>query len=812
MIRSLLISAGSALALCVALATLYTPIAMAQGASEGLQLEEIVVTARKREESLLEIPVAVTAFSAQEIENAGFNSILDIAKGTPGLVFESFSSSPDRQDSVPFIRGVVFDNAFSPLRRTVSVFVDGVSVIGSAKGLSLDDLERVEVIKGPQSAQFGRASFAGAVNYVTKDPGQEFSGKLNLEAAARDEYAIGGSIEGGLGEYFAGRISTRYHNHGGHYRNAIVPGQDLGEEETTSYSATLLFKPNERFRAKLRTMYTELDDGVGASGFFDSTLNTAGLGGLETTYVGQLPSFISSDLGRNTSQADYDLIRGRLDAQAENLYLGGIPDRYGLEAETNRHSLDAAWDINDNLTVSALFGINDEESVALRDIDTSSDMVFAQIVGREYEDTTYEIRLAGSALDDRLQWLIGYSDVELEFRLNGGFAFLQFGGAPNDAFDLDQETSTQGIFGSVDYAFNDQWSVGFEARDQKDEILVKSGGRPGVEGAPVLGAPGEFSSFLPRVTVNFKPVESAMLYVSYSEGNLPGGFNSNFLTLTASQQDEVRQQIPGLGGTFNEETLENIELGWKQSFEKGSLAVALFRMQRTDQLATATALYTNPDFGTDPSEPEFESSTFSSNGAATDVEGVEVEGNWYPDENLSIRATIAYTNAEIAGFPPNGDSGDYFDVFGTHDGFIGTNAERFPEYQASFTGTYTAPLETGFFGDDSNWFLRGDLYWTDEYFLSPSNLGTVPPAVDANLRLGIRNERYTVEAYITNLFDEDAPTAGNHASDLSFNTQFGGPISPPPGRLPGVSTFGVNATIIGLRDKRQFGIRTVWNF
>ncbi len=157
---------GQTVVIAAALLSLTIPTTNAQ----DLVLEEIIVTARKREESLQDVPLSITAFSEEAIAAAGMNSITDVATFTPNL---SYRKSLGRAFDRPAIRGQ------GPIlgAQTVGLFIDGVFVAGTLSSTPLDNVERIEVLKGPQAAAFGRATLAGAINYVTKTPGNEWEGK-----------------------------------------------------------------------------------------------------------------------------------------------------------------------------------------------------------------------------------------------------------------------------------------------------------------------------------------------------------------------------------------------------------------------------------------------------------------------------------------------------------------------------------------------------------------------------------------------------------------------------------------------------------
>merc|ERR1711991_61620 len=150
-----------------------------------------MVTARKRQESLSEIPIAITAITAEEIQASAFKSIVDVQKTAPGLFMETINNENARTVLMPRFRGVTFD-ATSPLQRTSSVFVDGLIVTSGLHSLPITQVERIEVIKGPQSALFGRNTYSGAINIVTARPGEELKGSVEVDFGSRSKASANG--------------------------------------------------------------------------------------------------------------------------------------------------------------------------------------------------------------------------------------------------------------------------------------------------------------------------------------------------------------------------------------------------------------------------------------------------------------------------------------------------------------------------------------------------------------------------------------------------------------------------------------------
>ena len=214
-------------------------------AAQSVAIEEIIVTVRKREESLQDVPLSVTVFSAELIERAGIARIDDIARLTPSLVFEQNFSA---QDTRPIIRGLPATRGRPP----IGVLIDGVDVSseavataggGNLLNLRLIDVDRIEVVKGPQSALYGRVAFGGAINYVTKRPGDEVSGKLNVTAASHGTYEVVGAVEGPVvDEAMSIRLHAGYSRSAGYHENTVsdknIGGYESAQGQSDGFSSS----------------------------------------------------------------------------------------------------------------------------------------------------------------------------------------------------------------------------------------------------------------------------------------------------------------------------------------------------------------------------------------------------------------------------------------------------------------------------------------------------------------------------------------------------------------------------------------------
>jgi outer membrane receptor protein involved in Fe transport len=223
------------------------------------QIEEITVTARKEAENLQEIPLAITAFDEETIMRRGINNLDDLARNTAGLVFDQGITS---QDTRVVIRGL------SPTRgrQNIAFLLDGIDIsseaINTAGGSLLVnprylDFERVEVVKGPQSALYGRAAFNGAINYVSKLPGDEYEASITADVAEYDQYQLNGAIGGPITKTFGLRGFAGYWSEDGYYDNPFTEKENLGGGDGYGLSLSGVWKPAETFSAKMRISWSD---------------------------------------------------------------------------------------------------------------------------------------------------------------------------------------------------------------------------------------------------------------------------------------------------------------------------------------------------------------------------------------------------------------------------------------------------------------------------------------------------------------------------------------------------------------------------
>ncbi|MCC5870403.1 MAG: TonB-dependent receptor, partial [Gammaproteobacteria bacterium] len=489
-------------------------------------MDEIIVTARKREERLQDVPVSVTAISGDFIADAGLTSIRDIADFTPNFSFrESFGRTFDR----PVIRGM--SNILGG--PNTGIFIDGIFVSGSISATELSNVERVEIIKGPQAALYGRATFAGAVNYITRTPTDELQSDITLSVAEYGERELYGSVSGPLVDgqvYYL--LSARHYTYDGHYRNEGTGGGRAGGEESSSLSGALFWTPTDRLDITLRAAYSEDDDDHIAFRLQPSQFNNC---------------FPDAPLGYFCGPVQ------RFDAVELNLDV--LPDP-GLQRDTSRFSLSADLDVG-AVTFTSISSYTRERTRIQRDndfLDTNNNpLIFLPFLSVEafrtfdrsnLYDLSQELRVSSDP-GQRLRWLTGvylYRERESGESGSGVNLFETTPTAP-------RRVTNRAAYGAVEFDLTDQLTASAEIRHARDRIQTESRSTANGE-ERVVDLSNTFVSTTPRATLRYAFSDSLMAYANVARGNKPGGFNTALQA--ADILPEERERL-GEFQTFDEE-------------------------------------------------------------------------------------------------------------------------------------------------------------------------------------------------------------------------------------------------------------------
>lgn len=558
-------------------------------ADDTAEFEEVLVTARLKEESLGDVPISISVISAETLADASVIDVQDLALLTPGLVS---SSAFGRINASPSIRGLV--NAGLGEEQTVAFFVDGIYISGrTGLNASYFGLERVEVSKGPQSALYGRNAFVGAVNYVTKRPTETFEGSVSATVGSND--LVRGLIEmsGPLdGDRLMGRVGFYTSENSGDFANNVPGGIDVGSIETTAAMASLLFRPSGNSEFYVNLSYADETDGAPPHYLVPANVLPAPGSGFPRYFEGEFPA---NEVGFFTNA-----------------------EHQGTERETLRFTLNADIDLNDSLTLQGLTGYNAQEG--FYDFDADYTELFFNRTFEEFDksDFSQEIRLSNLVSGEPVQWLIGASYYSFDDELLARNYLPGFGQTLPDGTLNESTTDSIGVYGSVTVPLGERVTVTAELRYNDEEKTLE---RPGFD----LSA--DWQEFLPRLTVSYAPGDRTLVYGSVARGFKTGGFNT-FDNLFP----EERVYEPESNWTY--------ELGLKGSLADGrfTYGTALYFIDVEDQQVIGL------------SEAGASSNQFTANAAESSSRGVELEANWFVSDALSLTAGYAWTDAEFDDF------------------------------------------------------------------------------------------------------------------------------------------------------------------
>ena len=549
-----------------------------------ITIEEVVVSARKRAENLQEVPIAVTAFTASQIESAGIQRPADFISLMPNVTMVDSANVGDTQVS---IRGIV---STRDAESTFAYVVDGV-LVTNPNGFNeeLMDVSQIEVLKGPQGALYGRNAVAGAIIVTTNRPDEEFEGKVKVGAGNNGSKNASLTLSGGLAEGVLGRVSVSQRETDGHYSNALTGAKSVDFMEDTTVRGRLIWDVNEELSLDFRAGMSEVSGGaINFNAVFAIPAFAAGFG----------PSFFK-DVN------DHEFI-----------FSNNVPGEN--EQETTEFSMKADWD-RDGVDISAILSYSDLEEYLLSDGTSATfygyeltdacqsdratlnntpaglggadrtdlfgdffgpfgvfpgnngaDPDFTGIYGpytptacdgyqyqeRNQSDTSLEIRLTSDD-DSDVSWIAGVYAAEIEreaivaYGADTGNGFLRQGYVapsgpnPTDLMFSDQfDTSVVAIFGQLEFDISDDMEIAVagrydrEARDVRNQVPNEAGSGLNINSSGSInpafaanpnGIPkrsATFSQFQPKVTWSWNAAEDLNLYASWGVGFRSGGFNS----------------------------------------------------------------------------------------------------------------------------------------------------------------------------------------------------------------------------------------------------------------------------------------------
>lgn len=783
------------------------------GERELVVLDEVVVTARRREELLQDIPVAVTALSGNFLREQNITRLEDLGLHVPSLRISSGGTGTN--SPLITLRGqrpstvTITEDPAVPI-----YFADVVLTPTQGTNLAMYDLENVQVLKGPQGTLFGRNSTGGALLFTPQRPGEEFGGYGEVRLGDYDLVHVEGAVDLPVNDTLRFRLAGISIDRNGYQDNvadnSLRGSEQFWDEDSYGVRATMDWTPNDRLSNLATLAYDENDmhnpvpvplafNSDAGLGRLTNAVFNGGASRLGPTIPSQplVDEALARQAGRNWNEIETD-VNGK--DKVENIFLANTTE----------------FELNDALTLKNIFGYRDLDNKSSTDADGTAIPIFGaqtsltlpvtvnppegEVTATQYSD---EVQLLGTAFDDKLDWIAGAfwmsmdGSQSLPTQVLGGNPAWPAGPAPfpvpevqqlwyiaqngflQDSPNGDAENETYAIFGEANYIFNDQWSVTGGLRQTWDDRKMEAKNFSldnttltygcAMKDENNVALPDDdcsrkvdesFDKLTWRSSVNWNPKEDMLLYLSAATGYRSGGFN-----LRGTNNFSLQP--------FEPETVITYELGHKTDWDLGDLAtmrtnLAIYAQEFDDIQKTLSG--TNPDTGA------FE--TFTANAAKADINGVELDVTIAPVDSLVIGLSYSYVDASYSEWERQVSDATGISIVD----FSEAPFVYIPENSATASISYTLPLS----GDIGEVTLMASAYWQDtmntndgsfrwdELGWTNENLQESLATVEAddytvaNFRVdweGVMNSDFDVAVYVNNAFDEEYITGGLSVPD-----------------------------------------------
>jgi iron complex outermembrane receptor protein len=657
----------------------------------GQQLEEITVTAQKREENIQDVPIAITAQTAEMLDRVNIENTDDLSIAVPGMQITRQLNALNT-----FIRGVGTINGAAGSEPSVPVYVDGVyNPFINTNIMEFNNIDRIEVLKGPQGTLFGRNATGGIIHVLTRDPSADpaLRVKVGYGNFATTDVRLYGTA--GLGESIAADLALVYGNREDGFIDNLTLNSEVGDYENLQLRSKWLFTPGD-------------DTEIRLTGFWGSDDGSYGMG------RSFLPGATGAD-GITQNTGDWYAIEHEFDPSYEHDSYGG-----SLQIDHSFGSVDLV-SISAYAQLDGFFHI-DQDGTPARIVEAS--------ISLEDEVFTQELRLQ-SSWDRSWDWILGayYMDFTAKYtplRLDGTIAPV----TPIDIFSTGT-TESLAFFADVQFQLTDAFRLTVGARQTNDDLEQK-GETLFLGGVSLVGPYQQKTDFdepTYRVSLDYRLSDAAMIYGSVSRGYKAGIYN---LVVTGG--------VPA--GALPPEIVDAYEIGYK-----GDLANDRFRLDAAFFIADYQDLQLTT---------LVPGSVVTVNAPSADTMGAEIEGIWVASDALELRFGLSWFDGEYNDFPnapinppatvpPGGNRA-------VNGQAKGNKLMRSPDFTANLIGVYRMPLEGGASLD-----LSGIVEYNDGYYWEPGNRLRQPSytTVNAQAAWTSRDGRYRVSIWGKNLTDEE---------------------------------------------------------
>ncbi len=804
----------------LAMALTAAPLALLPASTAHAQLEEIVVTARQREESLADVPASITAFTQKDIERIGVQRAEDFIALTPGVVMVNTVEVGDTQVNIRGLNGARDGEA------NFAFIVDGILYTNpSAFNREFADLAQIEVLKGPQGALYGRSAAAGAIIVSTRKPTNEFEFDAEVSVAEFDTVTLQSTISGALSEdKLFGRLTVDARDTSGFLTNTFLQDDVVNNFSSESISGRLLWTPNDRLSIDTKLRYADVDAGsIAFNAAFALPAFTGFLGPDAFIDVNDHDFIFTPNVDPDNEQEtieasiklDYDMDWATFTAwslfsdQDQFFIADGTSGAFGFYFG-DQTCLDTTAALAGFQTQSPTFiGPNPGFSLYPPYSPTTCDGY--QYQERNQQDFSVQLQLTSPG-DQRLRWQAGLYALDIE-RTVGVAQLLDDGRSDallprsfvnplTDALVLDDfETSVFAVFGSLNYDVTDRMELSLALRWDREDRDVSNGVPPpsqvvstrinycatlasgfcSFDGVtPLAGTPlnpafitdfttgivtdtiadrsEEFTQLQPKVSLTWDATDNLTLFGSWGIGFKSGGFNNLGSTETIQLFFvDAGASLVAPPEVFDKETSSAFELGFKSRLFNDRVEINGAVFQTDVDDMQFFEFFVGP----------FGLLRVVSNIEEVSLTGAELAINAQLSDSFSINAGVSAIDSEI-------------DVNSSRPFTAGNEAPGVPDLTYNVAAQYVAPLNDKIeFLGRLEYSYQGDTwYHTVQDDIVPATLFGGPPAdfsrsqVDgygiANLRLGLEGETWRVVAFAQNLFDEE------YIAEVITAAEFGG--------------------------------------
>jgi outer membrane receptor protein involved in Fe transport len=745
-------------------------------------LEELVVTARKQEENLQEVPISVTAFSAAQLQNMGVNNNEEVAFMT--VNFNNMSQIGRRLDR-PVIRGMAAPGTFG--EPNASFFIDGAFVSGTISTMTMGPIERVEILRGPQSAQFGRATFSGAVNYVTRKPTNEFTGELTARMGSHESRTFSAWASGPIIEdtllFFA---SGSYDHYGGEWNNNLLPGaatpsdggpldfvdppqkgdtSNLGGTQTGQLEGKLLWNISDTAELSFKFGVIRSDDQHYPQLILETEELNCWVPGEDLmpdhpayeTSSGEFCGVMGNPSNRDIRLNLPDLRTGMthdlalmppFPTVAKDWISQG--EDVGLRRDQYNRLLTYEQDIG-KWNMTARLASNASNMDTAYDLDGTEARAMAGLFSFYQElkrkDKSFDLRFA-SPVDRPVRGSVGFYfyDFEQKNQQHGNVGLAQ--GSLGDP--TISKTKNVALYGGIEFDINDKLSIATETRFARDTKRIDSPiscefdtESPYYDPDTPLSHKAATNSVTPRITVRYFATDSIMYYGQIAVGNKPGNFNTTFYNDSVDGCGTQRAFHEDGLAYVEEEDSTNYEFGAKTSWMDNRLIanVSFYYIDWEKQTVFETRTV-NRDFMSSPA-------SIGVNAGESTVYGMEIETSFAFTDNFTGSFAYGLTDGEFDKY----FSEDLKDVTGDGDA-SGNQIPNSSRHNIVVSLNYARPI-----GADFEWFARTDYTYESKKYTAPTNFIKLGTRRRWNARTGLESKNWKLSLYVNNILDEQTPYA-----------------------------------------------------